>query len=165
MDITILELKKALKNIEEEKSRLFSKLSSADVIKYSVKDDRQLAIDLKPEFSKIDILQSIEDINNKERKLKHALNEANRTTITSLGISIADALVHLAQNQRFTCEIECSAPRTKNKLEVDYQGHYTEYLYDFDTVDCILDGLKSEITTLQLAIDVANASTVVHIED
>ena len=165
MDITILELKKALKNIEEEKSKLFSKLSSADVIKYSVKDDRQLAIDLKPEFSKIDVLQAIEDHNNKERKLKHALNEANRTTITSLGISIADALVHLAQNQRFAREIECSAPRTKNKLEVDYQGHYTEYLYDFDTVECILGGLKSEITTLQLAIDVANASTVVHIED
>jgi hypothetical protein len=165
MDITILELKKVLKGIEEEKSRLFGKLSSADVIKYSVKDDRQLAVDLKPEFSKIGVLQAIEDINNKERKLKHALNEANRTTITSLGISIADALVHLAQNQRFVREIECSEPRTKNKLEVDYQGHYTEYLYDFDSVECVLDGLKSEITTLQLAIDVANASTVVHIED
>lgn len=164
MDITILELKKKLKEIEEEKSKLYNKLHSADVIKYSIKDDREHSLRLKPEFSKIDILQAIEDINKQERILKHALNEANRTTETSLGISIADALVHLAQNQRFAYEISKSMPGTRSRLEVDYQGHYTEYLYDFDTVECILDGLKSEITTLQLAIDVANASTVVHID-
>ena len=164
MDVTILEVKKQLKEIEEEKGKLYAKLSSADVIKYAIKDDRQLALDLKPEFSKIEVLQAIEDINNKERMLRHALNEANRTTITSLGISIADALVHLAQNQRFAYEISKSMPNSRNNLEVDYQGHYTEYLYNFDTVDCILDGLKSEITTLQLAIDVANASTVINID-
>lgn len=164
MDITILELKKKLKEIEDEKGKLYNKLSAADVIKYSIKDDRQLALDLKSEFSKIAILQAIEDINKQERILKHALNEVNRNTMTSIGISIADALVHLAQNQRFAYEISKSMPGTRNKLEVDYQGHYTEYLYDFDTVECILDGLKSEITTLQLAIDVANASTVVHID-
>lgn len=164
MDITILELKKKLKEIEDEKSKLYNKLSDADVIKYSIKDDRQLALDLKSEFSKIDILQAIENINKQERILKHALNEANRTTMTSIGISIADALVNLAQDQRFAYEISKSMPGTRNKLEVDYQGRYIEYLYDFDTVECILDGLKSEITTLQLAIDVANASTVVHID-
>lgn len=165
MDVTILELKKKLKEIEDEKSKLYCKLGSADVIRYSVRDDRDLALGSRPEFSKVGVLQAIEDINRNERMLKHALNEANRTTITSIGISIADALVHLAQNQKFVYEIEKTYPKTRNKLDVDYQGHYTEYLYDFDTVDCILDGLKSEITTLQLAIDVANASTVVHIED
>ena len=164
MDVTILELKKKLKEIEEDKNKLYAKLKSADVVKYSIKDDRELAMDLKPEFTMIGVMQSIENLNTMERQLKHALNEANRTTETSLGISIADALVHLAQNQRFAVELTNAMPNTRTKLNVDYQGHYTEYLYDFDSVDCILDGLKSEIKTLQLAIDVANASTVVHVE-
>jgi hypothetical protein len=165
MEITILELKKKLKEIEDDKSKLYNKLSSADVIKYSNKDDRQLALDLKTEFTMIDVLQNIEDLNKQERMLRKALSNANLTTETSLGITIAEALVNLAQDQRFAHEIATSLPRSRTKLDVNYQGQYTEYLYDFDTVDYILNGLQSEITTLQMAIDVANASTIIHMDE
>lgn len=165
MEITILELKKRLKELQENKEKLYLKIGTADVIRYTNKEDRELALNLKPDFTMVDVLQNIENLNKIESKLKSALNEANRITETSLGISIADALIKLAQTQRFAREIVSSIPRSRAKLEVNYQGQYTEYLYDFDTVDCTLSGLEREITSLQLAIDVANASTVVHIED
>lgn len=165
MDITILELKKKLREIEDDKSKLYFKMDEADVIKYATKEDRQFAMDAKQDLTMLDVLNHITDLNAKERKLKHALSYANMTTETSLGISIADALVQLAQNQRFVHEIETSIPRTRTKLSVGYQNQYTECLYDFDTIDGVLDKLKSEITQLQLAIDLANASTKVHLDD
>lgn len=161
--MTILEVKKRLNDIKQQKDDWINKLNDVEVIQYAKPEDRELALDLKSDIKMLDILSIIENLNNEELNLKSALAKVNQTTLCFEDLTLAETLVKMAQEQRVVTRLRSVLPNDNKKLTMVGYGNqsYQERLYDIDAIRRIYDDKLDLISKLQLAIDVANAKTEV----
>lgn len=148
---------KKLRNLEDEKQYILSIERNA-----STYIETEGVEPIKPDYDYVDTADRLDEINNEVLEIKHAINLFNcRTEIPSLGITIDQALVRMAQlNQRKRTLDEMRKRLPKTRKNDPYQSSkLVEYIcanYDIDFVKKEYDMISDEIIQLQMEIDRCN---------
>lgn len=148
---------KKLRNLEDEKQYLLSMERSA-----ATYIETEGVEPTKPKYDYIETADKLDEINNEVLELKHAINLFNcNTEIPSLGITIDQALVRMAQLNQRKITLDVMRKRfPKIRKDDEYGGNsMVEYIctnYDIDTVKKEYDMLSEEIINLQMEIDRLN---------
>lgn len=163
---TSAEANKLIKKLNEEKSMLLSEQNDKSSFIAAVEENIE---DVRPEFDLFKNIEQIEEINDKVRKIKHAINVFNTThhigdkTIDEVLVLIPmltqkkHTLTMLARAQKKT-RAESNYGRTNTHIEYKYAN------YDIDKVKAMLSEVTDELLKLQLALDDINRSEVFEID-
>lgn len=122
--------------------------------------------DCRPKYNYEEIQKKLYDFEVKIRKLKHAINVFNTTTVIyDFGITIDEALVMLPQ---LTKKKEKLSILRKNKERCRVKNRYGDYIgeridyiyinYNLDDIKKDYDDVVDELDKLQISIDKANTS-------
>ncbi|MBQ1505315.1 MAG: hypothetical protein IIZ48_00935 [Erysipelotrichales bacterium] len=148
---------KMIKILEDRKEYLLQQESNNS--QYVLAEDERADI---PEYSFVKTNAQVDEIDVKIRKLKHALNVFNSTTVLPIGITIDQALVEMAQLNRKLPRLDTMRrQKTKTRL-TGYNAarrDVAEYQYlnyrPLD-VDKVYEENLKRVQTIQLALDKIN---------
>ncbi|MBE5963114.1 MAG: hypothetical protein E7256_17335 [Lachnospiraceae bacterium] len=157
---------KWIKTLEDEKSYYLSCEAISSVYTLAEGEEEE-----KPEYDYKATRDAVEKINETIRKIRHAVNVFNTTTLLpSLGITIDEALVKMAQLNARKQTLDMMRKRlpkdrvnsfmNRTKAIVEYQ--YTNY--EIGEVNEDYKRLSQEIVDIQLALDICNQTQTFEIE-
>lgn len=155
------EAMKAVKELEEKKKNLIFTEDNRSKISYKEGEEKVLT-----KYDYAQTRKSVAEIDEKIRKIKHALAKSNCTTvIDDFGITIGEALVYLAQlNAEYRQLDDLSGyPKLARRITANGVLEYTECLYDPEEATRDLEALHSKICKLQVAIDRANLTNYIEV--
>ncbi len=149
MKYTSASANKMIRFLEDRKNYLLQQESNDS--RYVLAEDEKAE---RPPYVFNDYNAQIDELDEKIRKLKHALNVFNTTTVLPVGISIDEALVEMAQLNK-------KKAKKKTRLSGAYSSRRDiaeyEYLnYEPKDVDAIYERDLNRVQTLQLALDKVN---------
>lgn len=156
---------KLMKALEDRKNFLLSLEATSSIY--------VLAEGEKTEAPKYDYLatsKEISEINLSIRKIKHAINIFNTTTILQpLGITIDEALIQMAQLNSRKAQLDLMRKRLpKERLSNPYtRSNIIEYQYvnyDLDRVNEDYNQLCEQIVEIQLALDTCNQTQTFEVD-
>jgi len=158
---------KWIKTLEDEKAFCIAQETSSSV--YVLSDNEP---EDKPEYDYNKVHQQIMQIDSKIRKIRHAVNVFNITTILpELGLTIDEALVKMAQLNKRKDHLDMMRRRLPkervnsfgsfNKSVIEYQ--YVNY--DLEQVKMDYQAISDEIMQIQLAIDICNQTIMFEVEE
>lgn len=156
MQTTSAGANKLLRKLEDDKQFLLSQESAAST--YVVTEGAEAIV---PEYHYRETAEKLEKIETKVRKIKHALNVFNSTTVLEgLGITIDEALVKMAQlNQRKTTLDTMRRRLEKQRMPGYGRGNVVEYTcinYDLEEIQADYQALSQQIIEIQMALDLVN---------
>lgn len=157
---------KWIKSLEDEKSYYLSLEESASV--YTLSEGE---ITDPPEYDYQKVNGEIKQIDATIRKIKHAVNVFNTTTVLpELGITVDEALVKMAQLNLYRNKLDIMRRRlpkervdsfsARAKTVIEYQ--YTNY--DIEVVKNDYKKVSDEIVQIQLALDICNQTQTFKID-
>ena len=156
---------KLVKQLKERQSIL--KEQERDLSSYIVTDGEEPIV---PDYNYEEVRDTIRDIENKIRTIKHAVNVANvLNTITyeDTTLTVDVALIKMAQLSERKQRIESLASaQAKRRIGTTYGGA-TEYKYaNYDPAIAKIDyeKINNELTQLQLALDKYNLTYEFEVE-
>lgn len=158
---------KLIRTLEDEKS-LYNSLELNSSV-YTLSDGEG---EEKPEYDYKKVHSSILKIDEKIRKIRHAVNLFNTTTVLpSLNITVDEALVKMAQLNARKDKLDMMRRRlpkqrinsfmNRSKTIIEYE--YTNY--DIEEVKEDYNKINEEIIQIQLALDICNQTQSIQIED
>ena len=158
--MTSAELNKEIKRLQAERTALMDREKKVRWYKVATTEDPVLA---RPEYDFVETTNSLMQIEEKIRELKHRLNVFNTTyKFSEYGMTIDQILVYLPQ---LTCRIEALKAMVshlpKSRVDDRYGNRSTlveyEYAnYDPRIVQLRYDDLVEELSGVQLALDWVN---------
>ena len=157
MKYTSASANKLIRILEDRKSYLLGQESNDST--YILAEDEKEEI---PAYDFSDTNRQVDELDEKIRTLRHALNVFNTTTILPIGISIDQALVEMAQlNQKLPRLDMMRKAKNKRRLSGMNAGRRDvaeyEYLnYDPKIVEEIYDRDLRRVQSIQLALDKVN---------
>lgn len=154
------ELMKELKELEQEKESLLDFERENCKIRYLAGEEP-----LDNGYTYDGVRTALSDIDERERKIKRALALSNATTLVEgFGMTIAEALVYLAQltQNRYTLKLLASH-KPMDRMTVSDSVEYEKALYDIQTAKADLKKIIKEINRLQMAIDRTNLNHMIEI--
>ncbi len=157
MKYTSASVNKLIRILEDRKSYLLGQESNDST--YILAEDEKEEI---PAYDFSDTNRQVDELDEKIRTLRHALNVFNTTTILPIGISIDQALVEMAQlNQKLPRLDMMRKAKNKRRLSGMNAGRRDvaeyEYLnYDPKIVEEIYDRDLRRVQSIQLALDKVN---------
>lgn len=157
MKYTSASANKLIRILEDRKSYLLGQESNDST--YILAEDEKEEI---PAYDFSDTNRQVDELDEKIRTLRHALNVFNTTTILPIGISIDQALVEMAQlNQKLPRLDMMRKAKNKRRLSGMNAGRRDvaeyEYLnYDPKIVEEIYDRDLRRVQSIQLALDRVN---------
>lgn len=117
----------------------------------------------KPDYDYEQVNGEIAKLDYKVRKIRHAINIFNATTVLEgLNITIDEALVMMAQLNNRKNKLDCMRrrlPKERVNPMVSRAKSYVEYEYanyDINKVKVDYQQISEEITKIQLALDMCN---------
>ena len=158
---------KWIKALEDEKAYYLSLESSSSVYILGEQEAED-----KPEYDYVQMNQNIMMLDMKIRRIRHAVNVFNTTTVLpNLNLTIDEALVKMAQlnNRKAVLDImRKRLPKERinsfgsfNKSIVEYQ--YVNY--DLEQVKKDYQEITEEIMKIQLALDICNQTMTFEVEE
>lgn len=120
--------------------------------------------EIKSEYSYENTRSEIAKLQKEERRIKSLLAISNATTfVEGFAMTIAEALVYLAQLSGNKARLTRLASREKIWRESNYRGlpEYTKALYDIKKAQADLAVINREIAKLQMAIDRTNLTNMI----
>lgn len=156
---------KLIKSLEDKKDFLLSHEAGSSI--YILAEGEKFEA---PEYDYLATSKELEHINLSVRKIKHAINVFNTTTLLNpLGITIDEALVKMAQLNSRKAQLDImrkrlpkerqSSPYTRSNI-IEYQ--YVNY--DLSRVSEDYIQLCEQITDIQLALDTCNQTKTFEID-
>jgi len=148
---------KMIKILEDRKEYILQQESNNSL--YVLAEDEKDEI---PEYDFNETNRSVDEIDGKIRKLKHALNVFNATTVLPIGITIDQALVEMAQLNRKLPRLD-NMRRAKKKTRLSgynaARRDIAEYQYlNYEPADAdrVYEANLKRVQTIQLALDKIN---------
>lgn len=166
--VTSAAANKMLKAIEDEKDYLIEMENEASV--YVMADNEK---NDAPEYDYERVQKQLTELNCKARKIKHAINLFNtRTVLESVGLTIDEALVEMAQLNRMKIRLDTMRKRLPKRRcnEKMFGGinsniEYEYVNYDLDKVAADYKAVSERIAEIQMALDLANQTILFDIEE
>lgn len=155
--LTSASANKLIKSLEDQKNYLLSLEASSSV--YILAEGEQAE---PPHYDYSATSEEVNRINQQVRKLKHAINVFNTTTILEpLDITIDEALIKMAQLNHRKLQLDTMRKRLpKERQAVPFtRTNIIEYQYvnyDIGQVATDYNRLCEEIMEIQLALDTCN---------
>ena len=160
MKYTSAQAAKLLRKLNEEKGALLSRESMSCSFVAAIQENVD---DVRPDYDYADTWEKLQQIDEKIRLLKHAMNQFNISTmVPECGMTIDQILVYIpqlsARKQRLE-EMVSRLPRQRkesysriatNNIEYEYAN------YDLEEVRRDLTALSDELAKAQTALDVVN---------
>lgn len=162
MNITSAGANKLLKALEDEKNYLLQ--IEAESATYVLADGEKEEV---PAYNYEEIQKKIDDIDQKTRRIKHALNQFNTNTVLeTIGITIDEALVEMAQLSRKKMKLDTMRkrlPKTRMNSIAFRSNNTVEYQYvnyNIEQVQADYQSVSERITAIQIALDLCNQTKV-----
>ncbi len=165
MQMTSAGANKLLRKLEDDKRYVLTQEAAAAT--YVVTEGAEAVI---PAYDYQKTARELEQVEAQIRKIKHALNIFNSTTVLDgLNITIDEALVKMAQlNQRkatldiMRCRLE------KERITNFARGNVVEYTcinYDLNEIQADYQAISQQIMDIQLALDLTNQTKTFELAD
>lgn len=110
--------------------------------------------------------RGLDELQGEERKIKKLLAISNATTkVVGYEMTIAEALVYLAQLSQNKAHLTKMAARQKLSRDSSYRGYteFTKVMYDLKKAQDDLSECNREIAKLQMAIDRTNLTNMIEV--
>lgn len=165
MEMTSAQANKLLNRLKDDLAYLLTKEAQSRVFNAAVGEDVE---DVRPEYSYINTQAAIDALEKKIRKVKHAINVFNTTTVLpELGITIDEALIlipQLTKRRNKLNEMKSRLPRTRvNNFRGSNVIDYEIVNYNISQVEEDYDVVTEELAALQTALDEVNNSETLDI--
>ncbi len=161
MKICNSEAMKIIKDLEQKRQAIIYNEDNRSRLSYKEGEEKVIC-----KYNYCETRKKIAEIDERIRKIKHALAKSNCTAIIDgFKITIGEALVYLAQLNKEYNQMEVLSNYSKLSRRITANGvlEYTECLYDPDEVLSDMESLHTKIGKLQVAIDRANLTTMIEI--
>lgn len=161
MKYTSAQAAKLLKKLNEELQALKDKENISCLFVASLDEKPE---DVRPDYSYSDVKAQMADYQRKIRKVKHALNVFNTTTvIPEFGITIDEMLVlipQLSEDKRRLSNMARRLPKQRNARGFGAKTivEYTYANYDIAQAQADLEKITDQLSRAQTALDVINNS-------
>lgn len=155
------EAMKAVKELEEKKRNIICNEELRSRISYKEGEEKVIS-----KYDYAETRKAIAEIDERIRKIKHALAESNcKTVVDDFKITIGEALVYLAQLNAEYQRLDGLGGHNKLSRRITANGvlEYTECLYDPEKVVADMEKLHAKIGKLQVAIDRANLTNFIEV--
>lgn len=157
---------KQIHMLQDEKEHLLSKETRTST--YTMVEGE----DIEPDaYSYEETSQKLDEIDNKIRALRHAIHASNMNTLLpDFGITIDEALVLMAQLTQKSHRLDTLRNRSqvlRKSPSMFGDSKLVEYIYahyDVAQVERDYEKLLSQITQLQLALDLSNQTATFVVE-
>ena len=156
------EILKKIKILEQKKGEVLCLEIRTHQVSYQEEKDR---FDYGYSFSKT--RETVCDIDNEIRKLRHLLNISNATTtVPEFSMTLGECLVYLAQLNRELSIVSSMAKKEPITTTTTFGGkvEYKSLNYDKDECQVKADWLQTTIAQLQIAIDRTNLTNMIEVE-
>ena len=158
MKMTSAQANKLLSKLKDDLVYIMTKESQSRVFNAAVGEDVEA---VRPEYSYINTQATIDALNTKIRKVKHAINVFNTTTkLPEQGITIDEALIlipQLTKKRNKLNEMKSRLPRTRvNNFRGSNIIDYEIVNYNISQVEEDYDAVVEELSELQTALDTVN---------
>ena len=165
MQITSAGANKVLRKLEDDKRYILSKEAAAST--YVVTEGAEAVI---PAYNYRETAQALEAIEAEVRKIKHALNVFNSTTVLDgLGITIDEALVKMAQLNQRKATLDAMRCRLEKERVAGFgRSNVVEYRcinYDLAEIEADYQAVSQQIMDIQLALDLTNQTRTFELAD
>ena len=156
--MTSAQANKLLSKLKDDLVYIMTKESQSRVFNAAVGEDVEA---VRPEYSYINTQATIDALNTKIRKVKHAINVFNTTTkLPEQGITIDEALIlipQLTKKRNKLNEMKSRLPRTRvNNFRGSNIIDYEIVNYNISQVEEDYDAVVEELSELQTALDTVN---------
>lgn len=165
MMITSAGANKMLRKLEDDKQYLLSQEDSAAT--YIISEGIEAIV---PSYDYQKTAQALAAIEEKVRKIKHALNVFNSTTILDgLDITIDEALVKMAQLNQRKGTLDIMRRRLEKERVTNYgRSNLVEYVcinYNLEEIQADYQVITQQVVDLQLALDLTNQTKTFVLEE
>ena len=151
---------KLLSKLQQDFDRLAVLEANAKTFLASVGEDPE---SVRPEYDYEATKKELDALSKKIRKVKHAINAFNNTTVVpEFGITIDELLVYIPQLSAKKAKLRGMADALPKARENNYgKSNIIDYRYvnyDIKQVKADLDTVTEELSKAQLALDTINHS-------
>lgn len=167
MTVTSAQAHKLLNKLTDDFAHLARKEQQSCVFNAAVGEDIE---SVRPEYSYAETQAALDEIRAKIRKIKHAVNIFNTTTvIPEIGITIDEALVLIPQLSKKRSSLSVMKARLpKERVETGrFSGGIIDYKivnYDLKTVEKDYDEVSEYLAKVQTALDLVNGTVTFEID-
>lgn len=156
MMITSAGANKMLRKLEDDKQYLLAQEAVAAT--YVISEGTEVIV---PSYDYAKTAQAFMDIEEKIRKIKHALNIFNSTTaLEGLTITIDEALIKMAQLNQRKNTLDTMRRRLEKERVTNYgRSNLVEYIcinYNLEEIQADYQAIAQQVVDLQLALDLTN---------
>ena len=160
MTYTSAQANKLLKKLNDEHAALLDKESRSKEFRAAMGEDVE---SVRPAYDYADTQKKLAELEQRIRKVKHAINVFNAThVIPDFGMTIDEMLVYIPQlTQRKNKLADMKACLPKQRVEEQYgrQSNIIDYSYanyDLAAVEADYEKVSDELSRAQLALDAVN---------
>lgn len=163
---TSAEASKLLRKLNEERAALLAMEKRSRIYVASTNEDAE---EMVPEYDYFDTAKALNELDEKIRKVRHAINVFNTThTVGDSGLMIDEVLITLPQlreRKERLSRMKERLPKTRisprigsNVIEYEYAN------YDIAAVKKDYDDISDSLAKLQLALDKVNTTETMEID-
>ena len=166
MKYTSAEANKLLKSLKEQESQLLTKEAQGRIFNAAVGENIE---DVRPKYNFDETQVALINLQEKIRRVKHAINVFNTTTVVTDGITIDEVLILLPQlSERAEVLRKMALTPKQTRAKVFGMGSanvidYTYANYDPEYAKTLLNATQSKIDRFQLALDQVNNTVTMEI--
>ena len=163
MNYTSAQAAKMLAKLQQDYDRLATEEENSKTFLASVGEDAE---SVRPAYNYEETKSRLSVLEAKIRKLKHAINAFNTTTvIPDFNMTIDEMLVYIPQLSKRKSKLKEMANTLPKARYRSYERtniiDYKYINYDLDTVKNDLDAVTEELSHAQLALDSINHTAVI----
>ena len=163
MNYTSAQAAKMLSKLQQDYDRLATQEENSKTFLASVGEDAET---VRPAYNYEETKNRLSVLEAKIRKLKHAINAFNTTTvIPDFNMTIDEMLVYIPQLSKKKSKLKEMANTLPKARYKSYERtniiDYKYINYDLDTVKNDLDAITEELSNAQLALDSINHTAVI----
>ena len=166
MKYTSAEAGKLLKKLNDEQSSIILREENGKEFLAAVGEDIE---SVRPDYNFKETQDALDEVERKIRKLKHALNVFNSTTvIPEFGMTIDEMLVYIPQltaKKNKLARMKDKLPKVREQTRVNSSILDYRYLnYDINEVTAAYEKICGALAKAQTALDAANMNQTLEID-
>ena len=166
MEYTSAEAGKLLKKLNDEQSSIILREENGKEFLAAVGEDIE---SVRPDYNFKETQDALDEVERKIRKLKHALNVFNSTTvIPEFGMTIDEMLVYIPQltaKKNKLARMKDKLPKVREQTRVNSSILDYRYLnYDINEVTAAYEKTCDMLAKAQTALDAANMNQTLEID-
>lgn len=168
MKYTSAEAAKLLRKLNDEYTSLLGKESRTSSFLAAMGEDVE---SVRPKYDYSEVQRELADLENRVRKVKHALNVFNTITVVpEFGITIDEMLVlipQLTKRKAKLYEMKSALPKAREEVRYSRNTNVIDYRYanyDIEKAQRDYDAVSDELSRAQTALDLLNNTVTLEID-